>query len=197
VRTLRRVSRALILVTVLQPFSLPEASLAQRREILHPGDVIESNAVLFGGRPLGSPMYTRGLEAENQGSLASIGPSPSHSVQVGPPTDTRPETGKLVAAGTLGGFIGFFGGALLGASVAGGEGEYDALGGLLVGAMVGSVVAVPTAVHLANGHRGSFPYALGGSALVGALGCLTTVTFFLAPFGMIAASVRIEQATWR
>jgi len=121
-------------------------------------------------------------------------------------------TGSLVAAGTLGAFLGFLGGGALGAILDYGSSagrpadqrEFSGALGFVVGGMVGSAVAVPTAVHLANDRRGDFFHSLGGSALVGAVGALSLaagpaafVVVPLAPLGMIAASVRIEQATSR
>lgn len=123
-------------------------------------------------------------------------------------------TGKLVAAGTLGAFLGFFGGGAIGAAVGRASAREEVVpvrdsytvSGFMLGALAGSAIGISTAVHLANGRSGSFSWSLGGAALVGALAVVIPATVQtseaallmpLAPLGMIAVSVKIEQATGR
>lgn len=115
----------------------------------------------------------------------------------------------LVVAGIMGAVVGFFGGAFIGYNL---ERSYfpcgcddPGLAGLIFGAAAGPAIAVPTAVHLANGGRGSFKRSLGASALIGGLGVLglfatsssgTGLLFlFGPPLVEIAASVAIERSS--
>ncbi len=173
------------------------------------------------------PLFPRPLFSGHLFSGLNLAPSSTVSLQEMDPTDPVPTgslslqemdpatpvpTGSLVAAGTLGAFLGFLGGGALGALLDYGSSagrpadqrEFSGVLGFVVGGMVGSAVAVPAAVHLANDRRGDFFHSLGGSALVGAVGALSLaagpaafVVVPLAPLGMIAASVRIERATSR
>jgi hypothetical protein len=99
------------------------------------------------------------------------------------------DTGPMVVGGTLGAIIGFAGGAALGYHL---ERRYwqcncddPGIGGLLIGSAAGSTLAVPTAVHLVNDRRGSYPRVLGASALVGAAGAFGLITTISSEAGLL------------
>jgi hypothetical protein len=117
----------------------------------------------------------------------------------------------MVVAGALGAVVGFFGGAMIGYSL---ERHYwpcdcddPGLGGFIYGSAIGSAIAVPVAVHLANQRRGSFGRTLGVSSLVAAVGLLGLFAtsdseaglFFLlgAPVAEVGISVAVEKSTTR
>lgn len=126
-------------------------------------------------------------------------------------SEGEPATGTMVAAGTLGAAVGFFGGAWLGYRL-----ERSAFPcrcddpgfmGLIVGASIGSALTVPLFVHAGNRGRGSLARDLGVSLLVGGVGLaglLTTIDsetgllfLFGAPVVEIIATVLTESAATR
>lgn len=131
---------------------------------------------------------------------------PPHVIQPRIPAD---DTGSMLVGGALGAIIGFAGGAALGYHL---ERRYwpcncddPGIGGLLIGSAAGSTLAIPTAVHLANDRRGSYPRVLGASALVGvagAFGLFTTISseagllfLFGTPVAQAVVATLVERST--
>jgi hypothetical protein len=183
----------------------PAAGFAQPLQVRDPGPMPEPEIALIPSPSFpASPglLWSSGGPGQNLPGRAS-GTTP----YVGFPLleeDPQVPNRSLVAAGAMGGFLGFLGGAALGVALerisnrgksADQTGPY--LMAIGVGGLAGSAISIPWAVHLANGRRGSFLPSLAGSALFGVLGVAYPGTFFLAPLGMIAVSVRIELATGR
>jgi hypothetical protein len=83
--------------------------------------------------------------------------------------DEQPSVVGPVIGALVGGAAGFFGGAALGLALLGGDeyssDEYEDVAAVLIGATVGEVLLMPAGAHFANGSRGSYGAALGGSAL--------------------------------
>jgi hypothetical protein len=114
----------------------------------------------------------------------------------------RPDTGGLVFAGLLGGAAGLLAGGLVGDRLQHTPCE-DCYLAALAGAVIGESLAIPLAVHLADGRRGqvapgiiaSLTIAAGGLA---AAGRLDRAELLLAvPVLQIAAAVASEQHTAR
>ncbi len=95
-----------------------------------------------------------------------------------------------VLGALVGGTVGLYGGAVLGLALFGGDeynsDEYEDIAAVVLGATVGEVFLMPAGAHLANGSRGSYWSALGGSAL-GFAGFLALSA--LGPAGAIAGVV--------
>jgi hypothetical protein len=122
-----------------------------------------------------------------------------------------PSSGALVMAGAVGAVVGTVAGATTGYRLERSRGscscEDPGLMGLILGGAIGSVLAVPTAVHLANGRRGSWGRAFGTSALIGGLGLVGLfggadseaglLFAFAVPIAEVALSVHIERSTAR
>jgi hypothetical protein len=117
---------------------------------------------------------------------------------------------RLSGAGILGGAVGFFGGAYLGAWIADsrddGLDDLDALHGALIGATLGESTLLPLGVHLANGRRGnvwlsalaSVGLAAGGVGLMEAAhwdAPAAPVIAVAVPLAQLAAAIAIERAT--
>lgn len=117
---------------------------------------------------------------------------------------------RLAGGGILGGAIGFFGGAYLGAWIADRRGsgidDLNVVRGMLVGATLGEGFLLPAGVHVANGARGSY----GKSALVSLGLAVVGVGLMEAthwdppaapaiavavPIAQLATSIAIERAT--
>ncbi len=113
----------------------------------------------------------------------------------------------LSIGGVAGGALGFFGGGLLGYGVetglAGCEGEeWCGFAGILFGAVIGEMVALPLGVHMANRSRGSYApglatsivVGLGGLALAGATGGIAAPLVVPAiPIAQILAAIAVER----
>jgi hypothetical protein len=113
--------------------------------------------------------------------MPPLGPSSSIGVEEQPPI-VGPVLGALV-----GGAVGLYAGGALGLALFGGDDyssdDYEDLAAVVFGATVGEVFLMPAGAHLANGSRGSYWSALGGSAL-GFAG--TLALSYLGPVGMVA-----------
>lgn len=117
-------------------------------------------------------------------------------------SDSQAGTGLMVAAGLLGGAVGFVGGAIVGARLGTCPSgcEDPGLTESFVGAMIGSGVGIPIGVHLANRGRGNLPGSVGVSVLIGGAGTLLAfathsfVPVMLAPVAQIITSIGIERA---
>ena len=128
------------------------------------------------------------------------------------PTGDGPSPAVLALAGVGAAAAGIVGGFLLGGDLADNDTSdgFDALTGGLVGAMVGTTVAVPLTVHVVNGTRGSWIAAQGASvgaaaaglgvaALLNATGGSSdtgqAILAISIPLGQVAASVAVEKGT--
>ena len=103
--------------------------------------------------------------------------------------------------GLLGATVGLFGGAFLGSASFGQRG-YDAVGGAIVGAIIGEVLVMPLGVHYGNNRQGKFGLDLLSSAAVAGAGLLMMNTLsadesflLLLPVLQIGATVAVERAT--
>jgi hypothetical protein len=113
----------------------------------------------------------------------------------------------LAFAGLLGAGVGVIGGGFVGARVeqatVGRCYDYCGLAGFVLGATVGSTIAVPVTVHAANGRRGDLSRAIGWSGFIAAAGwglglALHDATpVLLIPAAQIIVSVGIETRTGR
>jgi hypothetical protein len=98
--------------------------------------------------------------------------------------------------------VGIFGGALIGIGIDD-DRDLDTAEGAVVGAVAGNSLAIPAAVHLANGSRGNLGRSMLVSALVG--GALlgagwaaeSAVLIIAAPVGQLISAVIIERNTSR
>jgi hypothetical protein len=122
-------------------------------------------------------------------SPGTTGPpiAPGPAVVVEQPSIVAPVIGSLIA-----GAAGLYGGALLGASIFGGDdnNEYDEYGGAILGGIVGEVFLMPVGAHLGNGSQGSYWSAFGGSSL----GFVATLALsYLGPVGG-AVGVALQTA---
>ena len=116
---------------------------------------------------------------------------------------------RLAGAGILGGAIGLFGGAYLGAAIAHNENCaecLDELGGALVGGTLGEGLLLPLGVHLANGRRGSYWTSALVSVGLAAVGAglmeaahwdppAVPIIAVAVPVAQIATSIAIERST--
>lgn len=119
-------------------------------------------------------------------------------------SDSRPPA-RLVFSGILGGAAGFAGGAILGALLAPepeSDWDFTRVFAAGVAATAGEAALLPLGVHLENGRRGSYGYALAASTGIAALGL--AVAFNTAdpyrgsalvsiPIAQLAASIAIER----
>jgi hypothetical protein len=116
---------------------------------------------------------------------------------------------RLAGAGILGGAIGLFGGAYLGAAIAHDEDCAECLeeltGALVVGT-IGEGLLLPLGVHLANGRRGSYwtsalvsvGLAAAGAGLMEAAHWdppTVPIVAVAVPVAQVATSIAIERAT--
>jgi len=115
---------------------------------------------------------------------------------------SRQDAGSLLLAGTGGMLVGAFGGGLIGAEIDGDSG-LDAAEGAVIGGVIGTSLAIPAAVHLANGSRGNLRRSMLVSTLVGGalLGLGIAVErgelVLAAPLAQLIASVLIERDSGR
>jgi hypothetical protein len=77
-----------------------------------------------------------------------------------------PNDGGMVLAGMGGLILGALGGGFIGVEL---DGDYglDAAEGAIIGGLIGTSLAIPTAMHLANGSRGKLARSVLVSALTG------------------------------
>lgn len=117
---------------------------------------------------------------------------------------------KLSGAGLLGGAVGFFGGAYLGAYIADsdddGLDDLDALHGALILGAIGESTLLPAGVHIANGRRGNYwisaaasiALAFGGIGLMEAAhwnAPAAPIVAVAVPLAQLATSIAIERST--
>jgi hypothetical protein len=110
--------------------------------------------------------------------------------------------GVLLLAGAGGMLVGGLGGGLVGVAIDEDSGLDDAEGAI-IGGVMGTSLAIPVAVHLANRRRGNLGRSMLVSALVG--GTLLGVGWaaesgeivLAAPFAQLITSVIIERSTTR
>lgn len=119
-------------------------------------------------------------------------------------TDSRPLS-RLVLGGMLGGAAGFAGGAVLGALLAPepeSDWDFTRIFAAGVAATAGEAALLPFGVHLANGRRGSYGYALAASTGIAALGLAAAfntadpyrgASLVSIPLAQLAASIAIER----
>ncbi len=111
----------------------------------------------------------------------------------------------MTAGGLLGGAVGFAGGALIGATLGGGNaicGD-DACGleEAAYGAIAGQSILLPLGVHIANGRRGNYGFSLITSVVIGAAGIVAVDAtndgspFIVVPVLQLVSSILIERAT--
>lgn len=110
------------------------------------------------------------------------------------------DTGTLFFGGMIGMVTGAFGGGFIGSQIDNDSGLDDA-DGVVIGALVGTTLLIPTTVHLANNNRGNLNRAIVVSTLLGGaifgLGVATErAELILAiPFVQLFASISIEKDT--
>jgi hypothetical protein len=116
-------------------------------------------------------------------------------------------TTHLLAGGLAGGVVGFFAFGFLGAVIADryfSEGdEFAALGGFMIGGLVGESVGLPVGVHLTNRRQGDFATSLLASVGIAAVGVGLTaamedmaIVFLPAiPIAQLIATINIERNT--
>ncbi len=111
----------------------------------------------------------------------------------------------MTAGGLLGGAVGFAGGALIGATLGGGNaicGD-DACGleEAAYGAIAGQSILLPLGVHIAHGRRGNYGFSLITSVVIGAAGIVVVdatndgAPFIAVPVLQLVSSILIERAT--
>ena len=139
---------------------------------------------------------------------SSAGGAPANRL---PGIASGPRSGATLAFGGLvGGALGFFAGGLSGVAVCGcssGGEAYQGLEAFLWGAAVGTVVAIPLGVHMANRFQGSYGTALAASVVIAAIGLAAAIganddtgspaIVFMIPVSQIVSSVLIERRTTR
>ena len=119
-----------------------------------------------------------------------------------PDSSTAKSQGTLALAGFGGMAVGVLVGSLIGIEIDDGE-DLDTAEGAVVGGLAGTSLAIPAAVHLANGSRGNLGRsmlvsALLGGALFGAGWALDSGELIIAaPFAQLISSVIIERNTSR
>ena len=114
--------------------------------------------------------------------------------------------GNMIFGGLVGGAIGFFAfgfaGALIADSQASDDSEgFEALGGFVIGAIIGESVLLPLGVHIADKRRGDFAtellvsagIAAVGIGLTGAMEDLAVVFLPAVPIAQLAATIAIER----
>jgi hypothetical protein len=127
---------------------------------------------------------------------------PDDTLAVAPDYRGAQNGGILSLAGAGGMLAGAVGGGLIGVAIDEDDGLDDAEGAV-IGGLMGTTLAIPTAVHLANGSRGNLGRSLLVSTLVG--GTMLGVGWALesgeillaAPFAQLITSVLIERNTSR
>ena len=158
---------------------------------------------------LGIAVFTSSLEAQQidrartafvTGSTRQSGPAGVSAWQRG---DTN--VGQMLATGTFAAVVGIVGGAYLGYKVeqphCGHDAPFCGLAGGIIGAAVGSTIAIPSAIHLVSQHS-SYAAKLGMSALMlaGAAAIMVPthgVGALLIPPAQIIATMWIEDRTAR
>ena len=158
-------------------------------------------------------------EAERLTALGHLDPAPPAA----PPSPRRSATAlsarsdldagtaaKLAGAGILGGAVGFFGGAYLGAWMSGSGNrsvdDLEFLRGMLVGATIGEGLLLPAGVHIANGSRGRYWTSALVSVGIAAAGVglreaahgdppAAPAIAVAVPLAQLATSIAIERAT--
>ncbi len=119
------------------------------------------------------------------------------------PDSSRAQSAAVLLLAGLGGMaVGALGGGLIGIGFDD-DSNLDAAEGAIVGGAFGTSLAIPAAIHLANGRRGNLGRSMLVSALVG--GALLGVGWaaesgelvIAAPFAQLVTSVLIEHNTSR
>jgi hypothetical protein len=154
-----------------------------------------------------APALAPALAAQEQAAVRAVSFAPVDT----PPSGENPGTkagaaggsrvGYMYLAGIGGAAVGVVGGGLIGLSQDCYEDEciLDAL----LGAGVGTSLAIPTAVHVANRGRGNLLVSMLATSLVGAVGVGTAFAagsgevLVLTPVAQIVAAVVTERATTR
>jgi hypothetical protein len=117
-----------------------------------------------------------------------------------PDSSSGTSSGVLALAGLGGMAVGVLGGGLIGIGFDDDDG-LDAADGAFVGAVAGSALAIPAAVHLANGSRGDLGQSILVSALVGGVllgtgwAAESGELVLAAPIGQLISAVIIERNT--
>ena len=120
-----------------------------------------------------------------------------------PPDSSRVQSGGVLLLAGLGGMaVGALGGGLVGVGIDEDSG-LDAAEGAIIGGLMGTSLAIPTAVHLANGRRGWLGRSMlvstlvGGAFLGAGLAAESGELVLAAPFAQLATSILIERNTSR
>jgi hypothetical protein len=129
-------------------------------------------------------------------------PVSDDTLVIAPGQPTPRHDGVLLLAGVGGMVAGALGGGLIGIGIDDDDG-LDAAEGALIGGVMGTSLAIPAAVHLANGSRGNLGRSLLWSALLG--GAMLGVGWaaengeivVAAPFVQLLTSIVIERNTSR
>ena len=120
-----------------------------------------------------------------------------------PPDSSRVQSGGVLLLAGLGGMaVGALGGGLVGVGIDEDSG-LDAAEGAIIGGLMGTSLAIPTAVHLANGRRGWLGRSMlvstlvGGAFLGAGVAAESGELVIAAPFAQLATSILIERNTSR
>lgn len=112
----------------------------------------------------------------------------------------RVSVAQPVWGGLLGATVGFFGGAFVGAAVSGRG--YDAVGGSILGALIGEALVMPLGVHYGNRCRGDLGLDMLTSIAISAASLLIINEtdadeswLILVPIFQIGSTVAVERAT--
>ncbi len=117
-----------------------------------------------------------------------------------PDSSMAKSQGTLALAGLGGMAVGALVGSLIGIEIDDGE-DLDTAEGAVVGGLAGTSLAIPAAVHLANGSRGNLGRSmlvsvlLGGALLGAGWAADSGELVIAAPFAQLISSVIIERNT--
>jgi hypothetical protein len=109
--------------------------------------------------------------------------------------------GRAIAYGLGAGAVGFAMGAVVGADLNDGEGDFDGLAGAIIGGSILGGLTLPLGVHLGNRRQGNLPLVMAASVATGLAGWGAAWAandgnlVLLTPALQIVASVLVETST--
>jgi hypothetical protein len=143
-------------------------------------------------------VHAQGPRRDRRFAVEPVSPSFTQAVRI--------PTINLAGGGLAGGALGFFAFGLAGAYIADSQGPegnegFAALGGFVIGSVIGESVLLPLGVHIANRRQGDYGTALLASAGIAAVGIGLTslmedmaIVFLPAvPIGQLISSIAIER----
>ena len=164
-----------------------------------------AHAQSFDPRLVAPAMEWRRIDADGRLSPASAARVPARVSVEGVQPEGEVSAVWLFVAGVAGGGLGMMGGAM-GGALLDGDPDEDCIDfcfgpGLVLGALGGEAVGIATAVHLANGRKGSYPAGVLTSAGLLALGIVVGhemgESLVLVPASQILGAIVVERATER